>query len=259
MTAPFQRSYASLYDAWYADKDYEGECDQLEAIFARFLKAKPRTILDLGCGTGGHAIPLAKRGYAVTGVDRSAEMVARGRAKAESLAARGLPAPDLHVGDLQSFDLGRSFDVAVSMFAVMGYLASPDSLHAALSNAREHLEPGGLLVFDVWSGPALLASPPVDRYRSTTVGPERVIRFARPQLSLVDQTVDVRYTILRMHGDRVVEETEESHVMRFFFPREIDLALRAAGFKLLHLSPVGALDAPLTASDWNVEVVAVAT
>jgi len=51
-------AYASSYDGLYRDKDYEAECDFLEQIFARYARAPIRTILDLGCGTGGHALAL---------------------------------------------------------------------------------------------------------------------------------------------------------------------------------------------------------
>jgi len=67
----FDKLYAGTYDALYQDKDYEAECDFLQQVFARYAQAPIRAILDLGCGTGGHALPLARRGYALTGVDRS--------------------------------------------------------------------------------------------------------------------------------------------------------------------------------------------
>ena len=63
----FGKEYANTYDALYENKDYEKECDFIEAIFSKgSLNAK--TVLDLGCGTGGHALVLAKRGYEVLGL-----------------------------------------------------------------------------------------------------------------------------------------------------------------------------------------------
>ena len=72
-------SYAQFYDILYQDKDYEAECDFLEQIFDRYAPGPVRTILDLGCGTGGHTLPLARRGYEVVGVDRSEKMLAEAR------------------------------------------------------------------------------------------------------------------------------------------------------------------------------------
>jgi ubiquinone/menaquinone biosynthesis C-methylase UbiE len=57
----FEEKYAQYYDLIYKNKNYKKECDYLEKIFRKFLNKKPKTILDLACGTGSHAIILAKR------------------------------------------------------------------------------------------------------------------------------------------------------------------------------------------------------
>ncbi len=83
----FGKEYSTAYDSLYHDKDYEKECEFIEDVLSK-SSIKVRRILDLGCGTGGHALLLAKKGYAVVGVDRSAEMLefARQRAKDEGLS-----------------------------------------------------------------------------------------------------------------------------------------------------------------------------
>lgn len=58
----FGEGLARIYDLIYEDKDYEGECDFIGEIFQRFSSHPVETILDGGCGTGGHVIPLARRG-----------------------------------------------------------------------------------------------------------------------------------------------------------------------------------------------------
>jgi len=144
----------SITISLYKDKDYEAECDFLEQIFSRCAKYPIRTILDLGCGTGGHALPLARRGYEVTGVDLSEHMLERARQKA---AEAGL-AISFHQGDIRILDLGCTFDVVVAMFAVISYQTSNEDLAAAFRSARRHLKPGGLFVFDCWFGPAVLCN-----------------------------------------------------------------------------------------------------
>ena len=62
----FGERLVRIYDLIYEDKDYEGECNFVEEILQRFSPHPVETILDGGCGTGNHVIPLAERGYRVT-------------------------------------------------------------------------------------------------------------------------------------------------------------------------------------------------
>ena len=80
----FGKEYADAYDYLYQDKDYKKECDFLEEIFSKFSSGV-KSVLDLGCGTGGHAAILAKRGYQVVGVDRSEEMIEIAKKKTKDI------------------------------------------------------------------------------------------------------------------------------------------------------------------------------
>ena len=71
----FGSTYAAGYDALYQAKDYDGEVDLLEGIFRRYAGRPVRDILDVGCGTGNHALRLAAKGYRVLGIDRSLDML----------------------------------------------------------------------------------------------------------------------------------------------------------------------------------------
>ncbi|HWH07909.1 MAG TPA: methyltransferase domain-containing protein [Candidatus Thermoplasmatota archaeon] len=248
--ASFQEKYSSLYDLIYAKKDYEAEADFVLSRF-RAAGARPERVLEVGCGSGGHALPLLRRGVRVTGVDLSAAMVRRAREKA---AAAGLPG-DFHVGDVRSARVpGAPFDAAISMFAVLGYLTTDDDLLAGLRNVRAHLRDGGLLQFDAWNGLAVAAQGPERRVAVFEDGARTLERVATPTLDPEAQVCTVRYDLtVRWSGgeDRFVEH----HPMRYFFPRELALLLRAAGFRLVDLRafPGGG---PLTPRDWSVSVLA---
>lgn len=241
-TLPFG-AYAAYYDLFYESKDYEAECRFLEDVFGR-AERPVRTVLDLGCGTGGHALRLAQRGYRVTGVDRSAEMLARAQAKAPR-------AVDWRQGDLRALDLGRTFDAVICMFAVLGYQTTNDDLAAALRTVRRHLAPGGLFVFDCWYGPAVLAQRPETRVAELVQDGQRLLRIARPELDAFHHVVRVRYQVLRLAGDRLLDSVEEVHSMRFFFPQELAYFLAQAGLRLDNLWPAWDTTRPPTEHDWN--------
>jgi len=248
----FGSDYASAYDKLYHDKDYKRECDFLEAIFCRYSR-KVRTILDLGCGTGGHAIILAHRGYKVVGVDRSIAMlsIAREKANKEGLSI------EFRQGDITNLKLARTFDVVISMFAVMGYQISNNALAAACSTARRHLVSNGLFIFDVWNGTAVLMNKPTPRFKEVA-GPERIIRFTNPVLNTFNCTVDVKFKLLKFLKDGVVIETNESHRMRYLFPQEIAYFLEVAGFDKIDFHQFMNIEASLKPDDWNMAVIAIA-
>jgi len=79
---PFASLYAATYDALYRDKDYDGEVALVERLFREHGVGEVSSVLDLGCGTGSHAIRLAARGYEVVGVERSEAMLEVARRKA---------------------------------------------------------------------------------------------------------------------------------------------------------------------------------
>src|SRR3990172_2206099 len=79
-------SYANYYDLIYADKDYGKEVDFVLNLI-RAHAARPRRLLELGCGTGIHTALLAEKGYDACGIDLSRNMLVVARDR-----ARGLPA-----------------------------------------------------------------------------------------------------------------------------------------------------------------------
>ena len=244
----FER-YAHYYDELYRDKDYAAECDFLEALFRAHGTGAVRNLIELGCGTGGHAIPLAQRGYRVTAVDRSSEMVGLARRKADPAGV----VIEFACADLRSLELGRRFDAVISMFAVVSYQTAPADLLAAFATARRHLEPGGLFVFDAWFGPAVLVDPPQERSKTVERGvAEEIVRSARPTLDVLAQTVRVDYRLERRRDGAVVDTVNESHLMRFLFPGEVELLARMTGFEPVQICPFLHPGQPPTLHDWNV-------
>ena len=217
-----------------------------------------KTILDLGCGTGNHAIPLAQRGYQVTGVDRAPEMLSQARQK---ISALPLPAQVSHgsefiLGDLRSLDLQKRFDAVLMMFAVLGYQIADEDIEAALKTVSTHLKPSGLFIFDVWYGPAVVRQRPDKREKEMPAPDGKIIRVASGTLRPELNQCEVCYQVKKFKGDRIASECEEKHIMRYFFPEEIPVFLDRAGLNLLDMKAFGDLNQPPTGETWNVIAIA---
>ena len=244
--------YAEAYDRVYAEKDYDGETALLAAIFRKYSTRPIHSVLDLGCGTGNHALRLAARGFDVVGVDRSPDMlrIAQAKAKQHKAALR------LHRADLRGLALAEAFDAVLMMFAVLGYQVETPEVIRALKTARRHLRVDGILVFDVWYGPAVLVQRPTDRVRTIARNNETLLRTSTSRLNVQRQTCTVDFHVRHMQNDRVLRESSENHSVRFFFPRELELLLEIAGLRLLRLGAFPDLDREADETTWNAMIVA---
>jgi len=238
---------AMYYDAIYADKDYGSEVSFIEDAF-RQHGSNPRHILELGCGTGNYTRALLKRGYDVTAVDVSIHMLDVARSKCNCRLIRE---------DITKISLGDRFDGCIAMFAVMGYLTEDEDVVRALRKVREHLNPGGLFIFDVWNGLAVVHHLPEVRVKEVNGELVRLTRIAVPALNAAAHTCEVNYTLFveDMVSSKILKFTER-HIMRFFFPREIALLLKNAGFEILRICPFMELEGKVDENDWNMFVVA---
>lgn len=133
-TYPYMFSQARLAAA-------EAEVEPLLAL----VGLRPQSVLDLCCGPGRFAIPLARRGYQVTGVDRTAFFLD----KAKERAAREGVGVEWVQADMRAFVRPGAYDLALSMFTSFGYFDDKDEDLTVLRNIHASLRPGGALVMDV--------------------------------------------------------------------------------------------------------------
>ena len=244
--------YAEYYDLIYRDKDYEAECDFIEEIFRRFASGPVKTILDGGCGTGGHALYLAKRGYLVTGIDSSKIMLKRAREK----MGRDNLSLNFHHGDLCKLDLGKQYDACLCMFAVMNYITETNSLLQALKKIRQHLHTNSLFVFDFWNGLAVLRILPSVRKKVFENNNLKVTRTAQPELDAFNHLCRVHYHLLVNQGNALIDEITETHIIRYFFPQEISHYLGETGFEVLGICPFPDIDGKVDENTWNIAAIA---
>jgi ubiquinone/menaquinone biosynthesis C-methylase UbiE len=242
------RSYARHYDTIYRERDYERECDALESVIAHCGGPVVNQILDAGCGTGTHALILARRGHKVVGVDSSEEMLAVARNKAAS--SKG--SVQFVAGNVASLGLGRKFDVVTCLFGVLSYQLDNEQVMATLRSFRNHLKVGGLLMLDFWSGGGVLTEGPSERKIDLLCADgTRVVRIAKPLgVDFAAQTNATEYSILHLDGSRVIDECTEVHQVRYFFPQEIKHYARESGFDVISLVDGWTSETELGAGKW---------
>ncbi|MEW6742464.1 MAG: class I SAM-dependent methyltransferase [Planctomycetota bacterium] len=144
-------SSAFVEHDWYAlphyydmvfDTDTKLEADFLEQMRHLYGRSRGHRVLEPACGTGRLLKELARRGYRVSGFDRSPEMLTYAR---QRLAAAHLPAR-LVQADLAAFSLAAHFDLAHCLVSTFKYLRTEEEARAHLRQVREALTPGGLYV-----------------------------------------------------------------------------------------------------------------
>jgi SAM-dependent methyltransferase len=182
-------------------------------------------VLDAGCGTGRYAQELARAGFAVTGVDRSAELLAVARERA--------PEVEFERGDLRVWTGGAPFD-AVLCRGVLNDCITDEDRRAVVGGLGRALRPGGVLLVDVrdWAGS-------VEHYRVKPVH-EASAATSEGEFTFRSETaVDPERRLLRVHERIALEgDAEESEfTMRPWTRGELEAALRDAGFHRIEDAP----------------------
>ncbi len=223
------KDYSYYYDLFYRDKDYKGEAllvDQALKKHGRDIQS----ILSFGCGTGRYERELEKVGYHIHGIDMSEEMIS----VAMNSSEYNEESITYEVADIRDYHSGEKYDAVISLFQVMSYQTTNDDMENALKCAREHLNKGGLFVFDVWYGPGVLTDPPVVRHKRINDGNSIIDRIASPIMYDKENVVDVHYTVLVDNGNNPVKRFDEIHKMRYWFRPEIVYISNKVGFELVN-------------------------
>ncbi len=226
------KSYAAFYDLLYSEKNYHQEAAYVDTLIKQYAP-QARTILDIGCGTGKHAGALGKRGYTVHGVDMSPDMLQRAHLMLQEKEFIGAQI-SFSQGDARSVQLTQKFDVITSLFHVASYQTTNNDIQAFLRTISQHLNPGGIVIFDFWYGPAILADRPSVRVKRIETDQLYLTRTTEPTLHHQDNCVDIAFTLFiedkQTHDTSKVSET---HRMRYFFEPELQAYCNAQDIEIL--------------------------
>lgn len=136
----YQR-FAQFYDALTENVDYQVRSQYLTDLFLHY-GGHIDGILDIGCGTGELAKQLAEKGYRVTGLDLSDDMLT-------IAAAKEIPNAFFYHGDMTDFTLPEAFDACICTLDSLNHLPDLEAVTACVQCVYKALKPGGLFLFDV--------------------------------------------------------------------------------------------------------------
>ena len=229
-------SFAEVYDQLMDNVDYERWADLYREILTAYGVPTGK-VCECACGTGGLTIPLNRRGYQMTGVDLSQEMLFMAAQKARKV---GLGIPFVQQ-DMRNLRLHRQMDAVIATCDGVNYLLEDKDVLAFFTAAFNALRPGGALVFDVstpWKLENMLGN--------------QIICEDRPQVTYMWQNrydgakalVDMHLCIFIRQKDGSYRRIDEEQRQRAHTIQSLTALLTAAGFTNVHVFGNSRMEAP---------------
>ena len=239
---PYAGAFAAIYDQLITkDYSYARYARYLDAQIRRHRRAGSATqrlspgfgsqperpiVADLGCGSGGMCVELARLGYDMIGIDRSPAMLAIAQEKAR---AAGVDALFLQQ-DMRSFELFGTAAAIVSTIDAMNYVTSLAGLRRVFSLVANYLDPGGVFVFDVNTRHKLERVMGGEVFFDISDG--RCL-FWKCGFDARRAISDVSFTLFVRRPDGAYDRHDERHRQRAHAPGELAEAASAAGLEFV--------------------------
>ena len=213
--------YANTYDKEVFTKGTLKEVDFIEAEI-EFDKA--RTILDVGCGTGRHAIELAKRGYQVTGIDLSEDQLKKAKEKAKTEAVE----ITFFQQDARDFSFENPFELVIMMCEGAFSLMETDEMNfRILQNVERSLKEGGKFIFTTLNALFPLYHSAKDFVNASSTG-------AQSDQNAFDLLTFREHSTMKIVDDSGREKTLNCNE-RYYAPSEITWLLKSLNFKTIDI------------------------
>ena len=222
-----QAFWKTLYPFMFPEGRFAKATEEIEKVLA-LAGVEGGKVLDLCCGPGRHSVELARRGFAVTGVDRTKFLLAKARQHAKREGAQ----VEWVESDMRAFKRPRAFDLAVNLFTSFGYFDKDGEDRHVLKNLHTSLKPGGVLVMDM-------------------AGKEWIARHFTPSGcdeaadgALLVQRREIRHNFTRAWNQWIVIRDGKTKSFEFehtiYSALELNDLLKSAGFKNVQI--FGSLD-----------------
>ena len=234
----YNQFFSQHYDSFYTSKkSYQQESQNLLSIFKSNGLLLGDRILDVGCGTGEHALRIAREGYFVKGIDISPYMIQRAREKSQNVQSVNFSCQSLQ-------EEQEKYAHIYSLFNVINCLPHKAALKTFIHAASRVLNQRGTFVFDCWHAEAIVANPPL-HLRDTIELPTEVVN--REVVPNFDPTT--LHCTLNYHYSFATKTETVVHHLTFFTESTIAAILAECDMKILNI--LGSINPqkPLTSTD----------
>lgn len=246
--------YSKYYDDIYRQKNYTLEAKFIKGIIEKYSEPKAKNILSIGCGTCNHECILAKSDYLITGLDQSQSMIDIAKKKiSKSLFLNKIK---LIKANARDFSFNDKFDVVMELFNIFGYHITNEDVNKVLKNVNKSLKVNGVFIFDCWYLPAVLRDKPTDKIKEIIIKNRHLIRITNSKLQTDKNILEIKFRILNISKNVILEDTEETHQMRYWSLPELEYLLNSNGFKLVKTGNFLDIDTPVSENYWNIFVIA---
>jgi SAM-dependent methyltransferase len=233
--------FAYVYDRLMEDAPYDQWIEFIERVTAEYGHSIGR-IVDLGCGTGAISIPLAQKGYQVTGIDLSADMLSIANEKARSLHLN----INLVEQDITELSLPEEMDTIVCFCDSLNYVIEEQHIRTVFKRVYNQLRPGGLFLFDCHT-----------LYKLEHVFGENTFGSNDEDLSFLwnctyDQAqhiVEHDLSFFLRENDGRYQRFDEQHTQKGYSKVELTSWLQKVGFELKEVTADFSVEAPQEESE----------
>jgi SAM-dependent methyltransferase len=241
--------FYEYYDLIFKDKEYSREIDQVCALYKKYGKRALRSALEIGCGTGGHSVALAKKGVRTMALDIDKHILKIAASKSRGLSDLPLT---FKYANIATFHSEAKYDLAVSLFNVINYLPDVADMAAFFCGVHRNLRPQGLYIFDCWNGVAAIIDPPRPKTTKVTVADgTEVLTKITPENNKFAQKTILHYDIQIGTGE--FKDHIKYTINQFLWtPKELKELLELCGYKVLKVTTWQDDNAPATEKDWKI-------
>ncbi len=218
-------THLAVYYDQLMEVDYGHWVDYLQSLWEEIGFPNP-SILELGCGTGNLTVPLKQKGYDITGVDISTDMLNQALIKSEQA---GVEIPFI-CQDMTKLALGQEYDLALCACDGLNYILDPTQFRQVLARIAQHIRPDGLFLFDLNS----------DQKLTVTYGDQSYADLFDDFGYFWDNAFDYETKICTMEltffiptADGLYQRVIETHQQRLWYPSFVQECLVLTGWSLI--------------------------